>query len=74
MIGIAELCTLLLVVLYAPYMSFRAIQSVGLEDDKQWLTFWVVYSVFEVLEKVTDTILEVGPGYAWQVDGCDHCS
>eukprot|EP00735_Rhodelphis_limneticus_P005280 TRINITY_DN1705_c0_g1::TRINITY_DN1705_c0_g1_i1::g.25053::m.25053 TRINITY_DN1705_c0_g1::TRINITY_DN1705_c0_g1_i1::g.25053 ORF type:complete len:150 (+),score=43.82,sp/Q5RE33/REEP5_PONAB/42.03/2e-29,TB2_DP1_HVA22/PF03134.14/1.1e-29 TRINITY_DN1705_c0_g1_i1:63-512(+) len=34
------------------YASFKAIESEGGDDDKQWLTYWVCYAVFTVLELV----------------------
>jgi len=36
-------------------MSFRAIKSATVGDDKQWITFWVAYSAVEAAE----TLLEV---------------
>eukprot|EP00054_Salpingoeca_dolichothecata_P038708 m.14387 g.14387 ORF g.14387 m.14387 type:complete len:165 (+) comp9027_c0_seq1:44-538(+) len=43
---IAEICIDLLACTYAPFMSFKAIQTDdGGKDDKEWLTFWVVYAV-----------------------------
>ena len=29
---------------YPSYMSFKAVKSEEKEDDKQWLTYWVVYN------------------------------
>ena len=40
--------------LYAGLMSFRAIQSEDANDDKQWLTFWLLYTIFEFGTTVTD--------------------
>jgi len=31
-------------------MSFKAIDSEIETDDQQWLTYWVVFSVFSILE------------------------
>lgn len=31
---------------YPAYMSFKAIQTADAKDDKQWLTYWVVFSFF----------------------------
>jgi receptor expression-enhancing protein 5/6 len=30
-------------VLYPAYISFKAIETPHLDDDKQWLTYWVVF-------------------------------
>jgi len=32
------------------YLSFRAIESPGANDDVQWLTYWVVFGFFNFLE------------------------
>lgn len=32
------------------YLSFRAIESPGVQDDVQWLTYWVVFGFFNFLE------------------------
>eukprot|EP00051_Salpingoeca_urceolata_P008376 m.105541 g.105541 ORF g.105541 m.105541 type:complete len:182 (+) comp15723_c0_seq1:88-633(+) len=43
---ITELCCWVLGFGYAPFMSFKAIQTDdGGKDDRRWLTFWVVYSI-----------------------------
>eukprot|EP00696_Hemimastix_kukwesjijk_P016201 gnl/Hemi2/4578_TR1585_c0_g1_i1.p1 gnl/Hemi2/4578_TR1585_c0_g1~~gnl/Hemi2/4578_TR1585_c0_g1_i1.p1 ORF type:complete len:179 (-),score=67.29 gnl/Hemi2/4578_TR1585_c0_g1_i1:79-615(-) len=43
--------------LYPAYASFKALESNEPEDDKQWLTYWVVISAFQVLEFVADYII-----------------
>ncbi|THH04792.1 hypothetical protein EW145_g5259 [Phellinidium pouzarii] len=32
------------------YLSFKAIESPGVQDDVQWLTYWVVFGFFNFLE------------------------
>lgn len=49
--------------LYPAWMSFRAIESPGTEDDKLWLTYWVVYSAFSIVEYFVDFILFWVPFY-----------
>lgn len=44
-------------------MSFRAIESPGTEDDKLWLTYWVVYGAFSIVEYFVDFILFWVPFY-----------
>lgn len=39
------------------YESIRAIESAGSADDTQWLTYWVVFSFFNVVEYWSRTIL-----------------
>jgi receptor expression-enhancing protein 5/6 len=62
-LGGAVLCTLLVLInaLAAPtsnlvgwalpaYLSFRALESPGHEDDVQWLTYWVIFGFFNFIE------------------------
>jgi receptor expression-enhancing protein 5/6 len=48
---------------YPAYMSFKAIESAGEEDDKQWLTYWVVFAFFNLIETITDVLQNWIPGY-----------
>ena len=49
--------------LYPTYMSFKAIESRGTEDDTQWLTYWVVFATFSILEATVMFVLEYIPFY-----------
>ena len=40
---------------YPCYMSFKAIESDAKGDDTQWLTYWMVFAVFSLME---ETILK----------------
>lgn len=31
-------------------MSIKAVQSAGKDDDTQWLTYWIVFGLFTVIE------------------------
>ena len=42
---------------YVAYESMKAIESAGTADDTQWLTYWVVFSFFNVVEYWSRTIL-----------------
>lgn len=51
--------------LYAGVRSFRALQSDSLDDDKQWLTFWLLFTLFEFSTTFADyTIGFVLPFYS----------
>ena len=46
--------------------SIKALESSGKDDDTQWLMYWVVYSLFSVLEFFSDTLVGWIPLY-WLV-------
>lgn len=48
---------------YPAYASVKAIESVNKEDDTQWLTYWVVFSVFSIAEFFIDLLLSWIPLY-----------
>jgi receptor expression-enhancing protein 5/6 len=48
---------------YPAYTSIVAIESSGKDDDTQWLTYWVVFAFFCVVENFADYILYWVPFY-----------
>ena len=48
---------------YPAYMSFKAIDSLAIEDDIQWLTYWIVFSVMSFVETTGGSILSFIPFY-----------
>jgi len=62
-IGSSLLCNVVCF-LYPAYKSFKAVESPQGDDDTQWLTFWIVYSTFNILEYFTDLILFWIPFYS----------
>ncbi|VDO03050.1 unnamed protein product [Rodentolepis nana] len=49
--------------LYPAYASIKAIESTCKEDDTKWLTYWVVYAAFGLIETFTDIFLYWIPLY-----------
>ena len=45
------------------YWSIKAIESNEPDDDKQWLTYWAVYAVFDFLDLFAGFILKIIPFY-----------
>ena len=43
--------------------SIRAIETKDPEDDKQWLTYWVVYGIFTFIDLFSGFILKYVPFY-----------
>ncbi|KAF0685818.1 Aste57867_22340 [Aphanomyces stellatus] len=50
-------------VFYPAYASFKALESPKDDDDKQWLTYWVVYAITTSVEEAAETVLAFFPGY-----------
>lgn len=49
--------------MYPTFKSFEAIESKGKTDDTQWLTYWVVYSFIQIVEKMAWIVLMWIPLY-----------
>jgi len=52
-------------VLYPAVHSIRAIQSPDKDDDKHWLTYWMVFGLFNFLETFVGCVLAYVPYYAY---------
>ncbi|KDO20562.1 hypothetical protein SPRG_22323 [Saprolegnia parasitica CBS 223.65] len=50
-------------VLYPAYASFKALETPATDDDKQWLTYWVVFSITSSAEEVAERVVSYLPGY-----------
>jgi receptor expression-enhancing protein 5/6 len=51
MFGIgASYVTCLIAVAYPAFMTFLALESPDEDDDKQWLTYWVVFGLFSIVD------------------------
>jgi hypothetical protein len=51
MLGVGESYIVnILGVVYPCFQSFLALDSQGLDDDKQWLTYWVCFGFFNIID------------------------
>eukprot|EP00823_Brevimastigomonas_motovehiculus_P009661 TRINITY_DN937_c0_g1_i1.p1 TRINITY_DN937_c0_g1~~TRINITY_DN937_c0_g1_i1.p1 ORF type:complete len:212 (-),score=51.45 TRINITY_DN937_c0_g1_i1:269-856(-) len=59
---------------YPLYASFKAVKSPQTDDDSQWLTYWVVYGFFTLIESFTDFFLNWLPlYYVWKMAFLVYC-
>jgi receptor expression-enhancing protein 5/6 len=64
MLGIGQsYITNIIGVAYPAFMSFMALESEGLDDDKQWLTYWVCFGAFNIVDQFAGLILRIIPFY-----------
>lgn len=50
-------------IIYPAYWSIKAIESQETDDDKQWLTYWVVFSLFSIIDLFSGFVLKFIPFY-----------
>lgn len=48
---------------YPAYKSLVALESSNKEDDSKWLTYWVVFAAFSVVEFFSDSLMSWFPFY-----------
>uniref|UniRef100_A0A7S0YTQ7 Receptor expression-enhancing protein n=1 Tax=Hemiselmis tepida TaxID=464990 RepID=A0A7S0YTQ7_9CRYP len=61
----SKLLCMLVGVIYPALMSYKAIKSTAkdTEDHTQWLTYWVIFSLFSTVEFLLDVIIVWIPIY-----------
>jgi len=64
MFGVGQVyLTNLIGVAYPAFMSFIALESNEADDDKQWLTYWVCFGAFNIVDQFAGIILQFIPFY-----------
>jgi len=48
---------------YPAYMSFKALESKDVADDTQWLTYWIIFSLFRIVDGFGNFVLQYVPFY-----------
>ncbi len=43
--------------------SIEALKTEGQDDDQQWLTYWIIYNVFKLVEGMMDYVISFIPFY-----------
>jgi len=59
----ARFLTNLVGFVYPIYASFKALKSPSTDDDALWLTYWVVFGLFSLIESATDVLFFWIPFY-----------
>lgn len=62
-VGGSKLVSDLVAVIYPAYMSFKVIDSSDPTDDKQWLTYWVVFGFISIVESCASFLVAWIPFY-----------
>jgi receptor expression-enhancing protein 5/6 len=63
LVGGAKLMVDLAGFVYPAYMSFKALDTPDPQDDIQWLTYWVVFASFSIIEQTFGFITNYIPMY-----------
>ena len=58
-----HLITTVVGIAYPIFWSIRAIESPDSDDDKQWLTYWVVFALFSFIDLFSGFVLKFIPFY-----------
>ena len=61
--NIGNLVVLFTGIFYPAIMSFNAIYNKETDDDKQWLTYWVLFSACNFLDYIAENIISWVPFY-----------
>ncbi|EDW61900.1 receptor expression-enhancing protein 5 isoform X1 [Drosophila virilis] len=59
----AQLLCNIIGVMYPAYVSIHAIESSTKQDDTKWLTYWVTFGIFTVIEFFSHVLTQVIPFY-----------
>lgn len=61
----ATILTLFITVLYPAAKSIQALETDATDDDKEWLTYWIIFGIFTLLDDFLGCVLNMIPYYFW---------
>ena len=61
----ATILTLAITVLYPAAKSIQALETQSTDDDKEWLTYWIIFGIFTLLDDFAGFLLSMIPYYFW---------
>lgn len=62
-IGIGHVIIDLIGFVYPLYASIKAVETKEKDDDTQWLTYWIIFSLFKISEGIADFLISFIPFY-----------
>ena len=62
-LSISGIIVQLVSIAWPAYKSHLALQTEGKDDDKQWLTYWMIYGVFAIVDSSFGCFLSCLPFY-----------
>ncbi len=61
----SAILTLSITVIYPSIKSIQALESHGTQDDKEWLTYWIIFGLFSLVDDCCGCILNFIPYFFW---------
>lgn len=61
----STILTLVITVLYPAFKSIQALETEASTDDKEWLTYWIIFGLFTLLDDFAGCLLCFIPYYYW---------
>jgi receptor expression-enhancing protein 5/6 len=61
----ATILTLTITVLYPAFKSIQALETEHSDDDKEWLTYWIIFGLFTLIDDFFGFVLSVIPYFYW---------
>lgn len=61
----SAILTLSITVIYPSIKSIQALETSGTQDDKEWLTYWIIFGLLSLIDDCFGCILEYIPYFFW---------
>ena len=61
----STILTLAITVLYPAFKSIQALETDSSTDDKEWLTYWIIFGLFSLIDDFFGCILNFIPYFYW---------
>lgn len=61
----SSILTLVITVLYPSFKSIQALETKSNDDDKEWLTYWIIFGLFSLIDDCCGCLLSFIPYFYW---------